>query len=76
MDSTLVVKDADELTIYVSATTDYKDPSYRSRVDELLSQAVNTAYSLQVTKHIANFQKLFDRVSIKLGTTTREDLPS
>ena len=74
--SAIVVKQADQLTIYVSAATDYKNHSWQNRVDGLLTKAVNTPYSLQISKHVANYRKLFDRVSIKLGTTTREDLPT
>jgi alpha-L-fucosidase 2 len=74
--TTLVVKDADELIIYVSAATDFKNPSYQTRVDELLASTVGVPYSRQVNEHVSGFRKLFGRVSVQLGTTTRQDLPS
>jgi alpha-L-fucosidase 2 len=74
--TTLVVKDADELIIYVSAATDFENPSYPTRVDELLANAVGVPYSQQVNEHVSGFRKLFDRVSVRMGTTTRQDLPS
>jgi len=83
----LVVRDADELLIYVSMGTDFNpdlgladgarpDAAYRGRVDRLLSDAVKTPYVELRRRHIAAFRALFDRVAIRLGNTGRDDLPT
>ncbi|WP_114937068.1 glycoside hydrolase family 95 protein [Mucilaginibacter endophyticus] len=70
----LVIKDATEVIIYVSAGTDFKNPQYLTKMDGALKAAMKKPYALEKQQHIANFQKLFNRVKIDLGTSEAEKL--
>jgi alpha-L-fucosidase 2 len=72
----LVVKNASEVILYVSAKTDYKDPVYKQHVQKILDNAIAKSYTLQKREHILNYQKLFDRVSVNLGTKNADGLPT
>jgi len=72
----LVVKNATELIIYVSAATDFKGFKFKEKTAQLLSAALKTPYELQKNKHIANYTKLFKRVSIDLGEGKSVSLPT
>ncbi|NRF39874.1 glycosyl hydrolase family 95 catalytic domain-containing protein [Pedobacter foliorum] len=72
----LVVKNATELIIYVSAATDFKGFPFKEKTKQLLSTALKTPYELQKSKHIANYTKLFKRVSIDLGEGQSAKLPT
>ncbi|WP_156522587.1 glycoside hydrolase family 95 protein [Arachidicoccus ginsenosidimutans] len=71
----LVVKNASELIIYISEKTDYKNPSYRKDVDDLLANAVRQSYKKEKQQHIIAFQKLYKRVYVNLGNS-KDDLPT
>ena len=75
-DQLLLIKNADELLIYVSMGTDYKDPHYRDRINRLLSAAVQTPYADMRRQHVPRYQALFKRVSLNLGVAARNDLPT
>ncbi|MFS2185886.1 glycoside hydrolase N-terminal domain-containing protein [Mucilaginibacter sp. Mucisp84] len=72
--TSLVIKDATEVIIYVSAGTDFKNPQYLSKMDGALKAAMKKPYALEKQQHIANFQKLFNRVNVDLGTSEAEKL--
>jgi alpha-L-fucosidase 2 len=72
----LVVKNATELIIYVSAATDFKGFAFKEKTKQLLSVALKTSYELQKSKHIANYAKLFKRVSVDLGEGKSAKLPT
>jgi alpha-L-fucosidase 2 len=66
-DNSLVIKDATEVIIYLSATTDFKSPGFKAKMENALAAAIKKPYAQQKQEHIAKFQKLFNRVSINLG---------
>lgn len=72
----IIVKDATELIIYVSAATDFKGFAFKEKTQQLLTAAMKKPYELQKTKHIANFSRLFKRLSIDLGSGQAEALPT
>ncbi|RYG25554.1 MAG: glycoside hydrolase family 95 protein, partial [Chitinophagaceae bacterium] len=63
----LVIKDATELIIYVSAGTDFKNPGFKAKIEKDLSSALKKDFSVEKQQHIKNYQRLFNRVSINLG---------
>lgn len=63
----LVVKDASELTLYISAGTDFKDPGYLNRIDANLAAALKTNYTVEKQKHLAYSRGFFNRVQLDLG---------
>lgn len=72
--TSLVIKDATEVLIYVSASTDFKNPQYLSKLNNAMNAALNKPYALQKQQHITNFQKLFNRVKVDLGSSEAEKL--
>ncbi|MCQ6957116.1 glycoside hydrolase family 95 protein [Mucilaginibacter aquariorum] len=66
----LVVKNASEVVIYVSAGTDFRGADYKTNVDNKLASAMKTSYAVERAQHIAKYQKLFKRVTISLGVGT------
>ena len=68
------VENATELTIIVSAGTNFKNPSYKNKIQTTLDAAFSRNYQDEKQEHIRNFQKYFNRVSIDLGTAENSDL--
>ncbi|MBO3334664.1 glycosyl hydrolase family 95 catalytic domain-containing protein [Clostridium perfringens] len=68
------VENADEITIIMSAGTDYVNeyPTYKgedqhSAVTERINNAVNLGYYELKNRHIEDYKNLFDRVNLNLG---------
>lgn len=72
----LTIKGASEIILYVSAKTDYKDVNFKTTALNILNRASKKNYSAQKQLHTAAFQKLFNRMSIKLGADTQESIPT
>ena len=70
----LVVDKATEVTIYISAGTNFKDASYDEKTIAILKSATQKSFDHQLKNHLANYRKLFDRVSLTLGKTVQEKL--
>jgi len=74
--NTLLINDATEVIVYLSAGTDYKNARFDYAADEILKQAAEKTYAVQKKEHIVNYEKLFNRASLELGKTTAEHLPT
>jgi alpha-L-fucosidase 2 len=77
----LAVKDGDAVTLVLAAATNfknYKDVSAdpHARVAATLGAAVKKGYAALRAEHIADHQKLFRRVSLDLGRSDSEKLPT
>jgi len=72
-DNKLVVKNATEAIVYVSAGTDFRGADYKKNVEEKLTVALKTLYATERVRHITNYQKLFNRVTVDLGESTAAD---
>lgn len=72
----IVIKNATEILIYVSAGTDFRDVSFKANTKKLLAAAMLKPYELQKAKHIEKFSKLFKRVSIDFGEGESAKLPT
>jgi alpha-L-fucosidase 2 len=66
--NSLVIKNATEVVIYVSAATDFRKPDFKQKVQQALDAAMKKPYATQKQQHTANYQKLFNRVDINLGS--------
>ena len=69
------VSQADEVTLILSAGTDYKNeyPTYRGddpsqKVTDTVDSAVEKGYQELLETHLNDYQELFSRVSLDLGT--------
>lgn len=71
----LEVCGADEAVVYLSAATDYRNADYLHRADSLLAQARAGDYDRLRAAHVADYKRLFDRVSLDLGRPA-EELPT
>lgn len=74
--NSLIIKDANELIIYVSAATDFRGFAFKEKTQQLLSGAIKKSYETQRNRHVANFSRLFNRLSIDLGSGQAEGLPT
>ncbi|WP_354430968.1 MULTISPECIES: glycoside hydrolase family 95 protein [unclassified Mucilaginibacter] len=72
-DNRLVVKNATEVIIYISAGTDFRGADYRKNVDNKLASALKATYDNERAQHITKFQKLFKRVNLNLGEGSAVD---
>lgn len=80
-DSTLIVTNADTLTLYIAIASNfvnYHDLSANpdTRVAQTLQQAGNYSYAQLKQRHVRAYQHYFNRVQLNLGRSTQEDLPT
>ncbi|WP_256013666.1 glycoside hydrolase family 95 protein [Desertivirga xinjiangensis] len=65
--NSLVIKNASEILIFISAGTDFRDQDFTRTIDKELAVAMKKNYETQKERHVRNFSRLFSRVSINLG---------
>lgn len=76
-DNNLVLNDADEVLIFISLGTDYKNPGFETIVEEKLNKAINQEYNSLKKAHITEYQHYFNRVSLVLNENPeREAMPT
>jgi alpha-L-fucosidase 2 len=76
----IVVRGADSVTLLIAAATSYRhyddvagDPS--SAVPAALGRAAGSTVDALRTAHVGDYKRLFDRLTIDLGATTRAAMP-
>ena len=72
----IIIKDATEVIIFVSAATDFKGFAFKEKTGQLLAAAMKKSYETQKKTHIVNFSRLFKRLNIDLGSGPAEELPT
>jgi alpha-L-fucosidase 2 len=77
----LVVKDANSVTIFMAAATNYKsfrdvsgDPTAITKAQ--IDAAADKSWDQLYATHLAEHQRLFNRVSVDFGRTPAADLPT
>ncbi|MES4907789.1 MULTISPECIES: glycoside hydrolase family 95 protein [unclassified Streptomyces] len=80
-DGTLTVTGADSVTLLVSvgtSYTDYRNPTgdHAARATAPLNAASDVPYARLRKRHVADYQSLFRRVALDLGTTDAAALPT
>ena len=80
-DTSLIIKDANAVTIYVSIATNfnnYHDISgdENKRAADYLNKAYPKSFAVILPAHIAAYQKYFNRVKLDLGSTGAANLPT
>ena len=80
-DNSLIVKNANAVTIFITIATNfnnYNDVSGNEvkRATDYMNTAYRKSYETIKKKHIAAYQKYFNRVKLDLGTTPAADLPT
>ncbi len=81
-DSTLTVKDADEVLLFLTASTDYKleYPIYKGRdfssiTEASLNKAINKSYNQLYETHVKEYTDYFQRANLQL-TNTPDTIPT
>jgi alpha-L-fucosidase 2 len=79
--NTISIKNADAVTIFISAATNFKNYNDISADEnriakDYLEKAVNKPYKKLLENHIATYQKYFSRVRLDLGTTDSVNNPT
>ncbi|RYY53716.1 MAG: glycoside hydrolase family 95 protein [Chitinophagaceae bacterium] len=64
----LLVENADEVLLFISAGTDFKNPGYVKQLTTDLSAAMAKSFASQRQQHLRAFRKKFDRVSVALSS--------
>lgn len=75
-DSVLIVKNATELILYISAGTDYKNTLFEGTLEKTLEAALQKSYALQKDQHIAAYQEFFNRVDLDFGGKSLDNVPT
>jgi len=80
-DTSLIIKNANEVTIYISIATNfnnYHDISgdENARATSYLNKVYSKSFQQILPAHIAAYQKYFNRVKLDLGTTDASKLPT
>lgn len=65
-DSTLEVRNANSVVIYVSEGTDFRSPGYIDRSAVMLRRAMEKGYQEEKETHVYAYQKLFNRAMLSL----------
>ncbi|MEO6732133.1 MAG: glycoside hydrolase family 95 protein [Ferruginibacter sp.] len=80
-DTSVIVNNANEVTIYISIATNFNNyldvsGNENERAASYLSKAITKPYAAILKGHIAAYQKYFNRVKLDLGTTEAANLPT
>lgn len=71
---TLTVTGANYMTLVTDIRTDFHNPDYQSQCESTVDKAVRLGYRKLLGEHKRDFSRLFDRMSIRLGSGREEDL--
>lgn len=74
-DNKIIVRNANELTLIFSSSTNYKNENYTAFVDSLMNDAKSHSYKYLKRKHIKSYQELFNRVELDLGEGITDNHP-
>ncbi|MDR2906536.1 MAG: glycoside hydrolase family 95 protein, partial [Bacteroidales bacterium] len=74
-DTMLSVQNATEVVLLVSMGTDYFGENVETQTLSLIETAQTNDYQTLKDGHIADYKRLFDRVSLDLGQTEKDTLP-
>ncbi|KAA6340564.1 hypothetical protein EZS27_011582 [termite gut metagenome] len=72
----LKISNADEAVVMIDIRTDYHHPAYVSACRNTIDKAVAKGYDLVRKDHTADYEALFDKVDVSLGTSEADKLPT
>ncbi len=75
-ESGLSVKNADAAVVLLDIRTNYKNTDYQALCAKTISDAAAKTYTRLKQAHVADYRRLFDRVSISLGESKTAALPT
>lgn len=68
----LVIRDAEEVILYLGCETSFYEADFRKALSVRLDGACRDGYEEVKRQHIADYQELFGRVTLKIGEDTDE----
>lgn len=71
-DQALIIKNATEVILYLSAGTSYKDAGFRQRIARVMKTAMAKPFASERQQHISKYGRLFNRVQLYLGKGLEE----
>jgi alpha-L-fucosidase 2 len=71
--NTLVVKNATEMIVFVSAATDWKGNDFKAKTKQVLAAAMLKPFDRQIIEHVTAYRRLFDRLDLQLGPAITAD---
>lgn len=66
----MTITNADELTLYIAAATDYAAPNPEQRSAQTLQNAIDQPFSVLWQQHLKDYRSLYDRVKLSLSADT------
>ncbi|MDP4238424.1 MAG: glycoside hydrolase family 95 protein [Bacteroidota bacterium] len=72
----LVIKNATTVYLFVDVRTNYKSAGYEALCRKTVDKSLKTDFQVLKQKHILDYQRLFNRVSLSFGKSDMEDLPT
>lgn len=65
----LVISKASEVILYISSATDYKGLSIEDQISTIDKAAKAKSFDEEKKMHVSNYQKLFKRLTLEIGST-------
>lgn len=75
VDNKIKVRNANDLMIIFSSSTDYNNDEYVSFTDSLMDNAKSHSYNHLKKNHVKSYKELYDRVELFLGESPNSELP-
>lgn len=75
-DKAISITDANEATIYISATTNYKNENYVADAKNILNKTKKKTFEKEKENHIKNYRRLYNKAGVNIAGTSRNDLPT
>ncbi|MEP3837678.1 MAG: glycoside hydrolase N-terminal domain-containing protein [Algibacter sp.] len=72
----LVINNADEVIVKIVAASNYRGQNPVEVTKQTLNNIAETSYSELLSRHVSDYQFLFNRLSFKISDNTGEDLPT
>ena len=72
----ITVKDATSVVIFIAAGTDFMNTGFEAQLDGALKSATSKSYEVQKQNHIRNYQKKFNKLTLKIGKESADTVPT
>jgi alpha-L-fucosidase 2 len=76
-DTLLMIREADEVILYLSMGTDFKTADHESHIRQILDKAISENYLTLKRSHITEYQSFFNRTELQLAENQeKQELPT
>ncbi len=74
--SKLTIKNATSVVVFIAAGTDFMNIAFKDKMNKDLKSALAKTFETQKQNHIRNYQKKFNRLSLKIGSGNNDHIPT